>query len=763
LLAIINFNYKFVKTFCVPKAMVKKLKESAIKGQIDIKKLYTMSSPERRDFFTKYTDKELGGLLNTEFEKAIVSKDKEALTGWAQSVFKPESRNKPVYKNIIDKINQLDEIGVLNPRSREAFLEDVVSDKLGVAVSPEEVKIISDKAKNITELQKKLGENIGDPNFEKENIEFFTAKKDMDDYLEELTPSSKLKVFTGTIGRGMMLASVKSPLLNIGSNTEMAIFEGLGRRLSSLKLNGLNNDVALDYFKMVNKIYQKSGYDISRMINLTDTGVSGSRVLGDVVSTKGPGAIRKVGQVVEDIVFKQLMGAPDVAFSAAHFADSSNINAAKFVNAKGLKGKEAKTEARKLMEDAMRIKPQTDAGAMIREQAIMDAQHATYTNESVSSKISEGFRKLLNDASGDVRAGDFFMPFVKTPANVIETGLDYAGLGAFKGLARLVGAMRKGELKEAGVVRRAVRDIMKTGLGLTGAVIIANQLDVDDFSGPYDPNRQQIEALRNSTSNAIRVGDRWVSLDWFGPLGTGIASIMYARKYGESATDKTYQYFRGAKSQFAKLPGIDIVSDVYDNLKQTNVQSIEEAGTGIFKSVVDQARARMIPSIVSDVATASDDYQRETGKDPIKLLQSKIPGWRGSLPIKRNIFGEELKTESSLSTILFGSRIKTDKETPAIKEVIKVSEDTDKNITFTDWQKSDAKDLAQFKVKVGEETFNKAVIEYGQSLKSNLDKKISTDKYRYMNSDDKLAEINKADADAKKEVFKKYHFRYKAK
>jgi hypothetical protein len=750
------------KTFCIPRSLVKKLKESALRGQIDIRNLYSMSSPERREFFTKYTDKSLGGLINTEFEKAIVSKDKDALTKWAESVFNPEAKNKPIFKNVIDKIKQLDEIGVLNPKTRKAYLEDLVSDKLGVSVSPEEVKIISDKAKVIGELQKKLGDNIGDPAFEKETIDFFVAKKDMDSYLEGLTPSSQLKILTGTIGRGMMLASVKSPLLNIGSNTEMAIFEGLSRRLSSLKLTGLNNDLALDYFKLVNKIYQKSGYDISRMINLTDTGTSGARVLGDVVSTKGPGVIRKVGQVVEDIVFKQLMGAPDVAFSAAHFADSTNINAAKYISSKGLKGEEATKEAKKLMEDAMRIKPQTEAGEILREQAITDAQYATYTNKSVSSQISEGFRNLLNKASGDLRAGDFFMPFVKTPANVIETGLDYAGLGAFKGLAKITNAIRKGELKDQGVIRSAVRDIIKTGIGLIGAVIITNQLEPDDFSGPYDYNRQQIEQLRTSTANAIRIGDKWISLDWFGPLGTPIASIMYAKKYGESGLDKAYQYFRGAKSQFARLPGVDVISEVYDSLKQAKVKSVDEAKGEIFKSVIDQARARIIPSIISDVATATDQYQRETG-NPIEVLQSKIPGLRGNLPIKRNVFGEPMETENSLSTILFGSRVKTSTETPIVAEVVRLSEESGKNITFSDWLKSSSKDINQFKEKIGDEKFKEAVSQYGKELKSNLEEGINSEKYRYATYDDKLKIINGADSKAKTEIFKKYNFRYQSK
>ena len=63
---------------CIPKNQIEKLKKSALKGEIDIAKLYDMSSKERRDFFAGHTDTDLGKFINTEFEKAMTSKQKTA-------------------------------------------------------------------------------------------------------------------------------------------------------------------------------------------------------------------------------------------------------------------------------------------------------------------------------------------------------------------------------------------------------------------------------------------------------------------------------------------------------------------------------------------------------------------------------------------------------------------------------------------------------------------------------------------------------------
>ncbi len=740
--------------FCIPKNLIKKLKESALKGQIDIKKLYEMTSAERRAFFTKHTDANLGKLINTEFEKAMISKQKSAITDWAKGVFTPEAKTKPIYKTVLDKINSLQELGVLTPKTEKAFLQDLVADKLGVNVSPEEIKIINQKAIKVKIAQEKLGQDIGVPAKLQENLDFFGAKKEMDDYLYGLSPASKLRVLTGTIGRGMMLASVKSPILNIGSNTEVGITEALVRRLSSGKIKGTDNALAVDYVKMVNKIYQKTGYDISRMLDIRDTGASGERVLGkDTVHAQGPGKIRAVGRIMEDWVFKQAMGAPDVAFSSAHFADSVNLNSLKMAKGDIVKAKE-------YMQDAMRLKPQTPEGEVLKAQGVMDAQVATWTNYSWAAKLSEGIRKIVNEVTGDVRLGDWLLPFVKTPANVIETGMDYAGMGIPKAMVEVVGGIRAGDLKERPRIQAITRNLVRSGIGFTAALIIASQLKDDDFVGAYDPSRSQIEQLRNSNYNAIRIGGKWISVDWLGPLGVSVSAIMTARKYGKNGIgEMAFQYAKGVGTQIQNLPG---VSDLWDTVKANAYkqnQTLEEMTGETANYLTEQLYSRLTPSFLSDIAKATDTFQRKTTKG-WEAVKSKIPGLRQTLPVKTNVFGEQMKAEGGISSVLFGARIKTSTENDMIKEISQVSQDTGKGITFTDWDKSTSKTLAQFKEKKGENKFKEAKLYYGKELKKQIEDTIKKSTYKKLTPDEKLKVINGLDSGAMDKTFKRYNFKY---
>lgn len=635
----------------------------------------------------------------------------------------------------------------------KSILEDFVSDKLGVSIKDVEVKTINEKAKRIDEAQQRVGSDLGNPEKLQENLEFFRAKKAMDDYLQEISPANRLKVITGTIGRGMMLFSLKSPILNIGSNFEVGLTEAISRRISNSNIKPTDNQLFRQYISFTNKIYKETGYDVSRMTNIKDAGTNGERVLGTIIHSQGPGAVRKVGRVVEDLIFKKLMGAPDTAFSSFHFADSVNLNSLSIAKGDKIKAKE-------IMKDSMRLEPLTPEGEIIRTQGILDAQTATWTNTTWASRVSGGIQKILNDVSGDLRVGDYLLPFIKTPANVIATGMDYAGFGIPKALYKTFKGLKNGEVTSKEYVQSISRDVVRAGLGITGALIVTSQLSDDDFVGAYDPKRTQIEALRGSNYNAIRVGNKWISTDWLGPLAVTVTAVMYARNNGNTLPEKLFQYGKGVLSSALNIPGI---SDIYDTVKNNAFkknQTLEEMTGATADYFSAQIYSRLVPSFISDLAKATDPYVRETGQG-VQGIKAKIPFVSQTLQPKKNIFGSPIKGEGPISDILFGSRVKTDKETALVKELSSISDATDKGIAFTDWNKSSSKTLAQFKERVGEEKFEEARIKYGKELQTQLEKTINDPRYSRLSDEDKLKVITGKDTDAIDKILRQYGFRYR--
>lgn len=745
-------------TFCIPRKIVDVLNTSALKNEVDLEKLYLMDSKTRRDFFSKYTDKETGRFINTKFEQAMVSKQQNAIMDWAQSVFTPTEKKKPAFKTVMDKIAQLTDMGVLNEKAENAFLEDLVTDKLGASLTAEEMQNITEKAKKVEEAQSKLGPDLGNPEKLEENIAFFKALKEINDYMQEVEPSSKIAIWTSTIGRGMMLAAPKSAILNIGSNIILGTAEAVTRRIANGSVRGGDNKLALSYIKMARAIYKETGYDISRLQDIGDLGASGERVLGETMHTKGEGFTRKLGAAVEDIVFKNLMGAPDAAFGSVHFADSVNLLAMRA--AKG-----DKTKAKEIMTDAMRINPVAEIAKAVRKQAVLDAEYATWTNKSWASDFSLRFRKLLNDSSNipdvaEIRLGDFLMPFVKTPANVISTGIDYSLAPPFRTLLRLVSMYRTGTLKSEAQWRDITRDLARMGLGLTAAAILMANVDEEDFVGAFEFGRYQLDKLRNTRENSFKVGDTWISTDWLGPIAVPFTAMMYAKKYGkDSEWSSLIQLGYGVFSNVKKLPGIEDAADWVLSEAPKGDLSANKLLDDLGGYLITQGSSRLIPSVMSDVAKALDDKER-VASSPIEALAAKAPGLRNTLDEKVDVFGEVIKTENPFFTLVFGARVKTSREDSIIREVVKVVNESGKNINFTDWEKSNSKKLAQFKSKVGEARYKEATQLYGQTMRSLIKSTIRTTEYRKADIEERNDILSSLDTKAVDKVFEKYNFKY---
>lgn len=722
--------------FCIPKEQSEMLKAAARAGKIDISTMYEMSSTDRRSLFAKYVGDKMAGDINAGFEKAMISERQTALKDWAEDVFTTQEKKTAKFKDVIDKIDELNDMGVLSPESEKSFLSDLVAQRLGATVTSEEAKTISEKATKLQELATKETE-YGTP-----TVEYFEAKRELENYLDSLTSSSRLRIATSTIGRATMLLSVKSPLLNIESNTVKGFLDMAERRITNRSLTGSNGEYAVKYMRFVNEVFQKTGYDISRMQTLSTE----RRMLGeDVVNTQGKGAVRAIGRAYEDLVFKKLLSGPDVVASSVHFADSANIASTKFARREGLRGDVMRERALAIFKDATRIEPKTIEGQSVRSLAMADAMYGTYTNDSLYSDLALGIRKLFNIPSGDLRVGDQVMPFVKTPANVIGAGIDSSGITLpFDLTMRMINTVKgihsgKGLREAAGEnFTGFARKIVRAGLGMTFAYTLSTIFKPEDFVGEYpiSEKERKLFELKQATANSVKIGNKWVSLDYFGPLGVPMAGFLYARKYGDNLPEAVIKYYQGVGKQAAQIPGFDEFYNTVQALKESKPQKEESLTTFLVRAgnnVVDFISARTIPAIVYDYAKATDPSQRKVNYDSVlEKLEARVPELRKNLPEKYNIFGETLKSQG-WNTILFGERVRNAGEGKLLDELIRL--ESDKNLpALTDMAKT--KDGRILQHQIGQERFDQAMRTFGTYFKQDLTELIDDSDYLDAESDE---------------------------
>jgi len=248
----------------------------------------------------------------------------------------------------------------------------------------------------------------------------------------------------------------------------------------------------------------------------------------------------------------------------------------------------------------------------------------------------------LRKSSG---VGQFIIPFVQTPVNLVKFGTARSPLGLLINVPRAKGAAVSDELA-------------RTFIGSTvaaGAAMFALQ---GKITGAPPKDRAQRDAFYRTGKlpYAIKLGDRWISyqkLEPFNQAFTQIAAIHEAFKDGEApATDKIMnvatQIGRNLISQ-TYLEGINNIFQAVEDPDRYAGDFIENFALGFVPGV----------SFLRSITRITDPTVRDP-KGLEEALRASIPGLSTSVTPKRNVFGEDIVRPGGAIQQLFP--IKSSKE-----------------------------------------------------------------------------------------------------
>ncbi len=193
--------------FCLPKELSDKFVQALKKGDIDPAKLSEMKSAERRVFFEDIVGKADAFEVNALFESKLLLKNQQAgMVNWAKKVAGISELRR---RDIISRIQKMEKI--LEPGAEDAFLNDLVSKKIGTEVTFEEAKTIADISKRLTEAKAAIdpASPIGSPS----RLEYGSAKVALENYINELKLGNKLgaiKEFSDTVVKNPVDAVTKA-------------------------------------------------------------------------------------------------------------------------------------------------------------------------------------------------------------------------------------------------------------------------------------------------------------------------------------------------------------------------------------------------------------------------------------------------------------------------------------------------------------------------------------------------------------------------
>ncbi len=166
---------------CIPKSTLEKLKAAFRDGEISIEKLYDMTSEERHTLFKHYIGEDFARLVNSDFEKAILSQQKDAFNKFVEKTFTP--KQKDLRSAFVKKLEKIDK--VMDQTEVEDFLGDLANTKLGMKdVSEAEISTMLEMKKNFEDLESQIPENA--PDNSAESLAYGFARNEFNKFVGKL-------------------------------------------------------------------------------------------------------------------------------------------------------------------------------------------------------------------------------------------------------------------------------------------------------------------------------------------------------------------------------------------------------------------------------------------------------------------------------------------------------------------------------------------------------------------------------------------------
>lgn len=454
---------------------------------------------------------------------------------------------------------------------------------------------------------------------------------------------------------------------------------------------------------------------------------------------KGEDVLSRAVQGIGDLNSRAL-DYEDVIFNRAAYVDSF----AQALQAKGVTAAEAHAGTRTADVEAARA------------YAIEEAQKATYRN---TTALSEALSKRgrYNESDNIVERGvsfvtDALLPFRKTPANILTTGLDYSPIGLGKGVKEAMLDVKSGKCTAADAVDSLASGLTGTGILALGAYMVAQGLfgATLHVRAGDDDKEEAFEKSMGGQDYAIQIGDKSYTLDWAVPAAMPLfagAAIMESVRKGGGTFDALVDSLLGMQDVVLETSMLSSLNDLISYWSYAD----NKVGYLIDRAASSYA-GQYIPTIGSKVASVFDDTVRKSyvekgsgqvASDVNYFLQGaakKVPGARNQLQPMVDMWGNEVSNGSApervFQSFLSPGFLKAQDNSPATQEIRRLAKATGDSTVYPAAAEKSFMVNGETKYLTGEE-YTKYAKTMGQTRKELVEAAVKLPAYKSMSNAEK--------------------------
>ena len=361
----------------------------------------------------------------------------------------------------------------------------------------------------------------------------------------------------------------------------------------------------------------------------------------------------------------RFLEAGDDFFKAVAGRGALYVEAAQKAQAEVLSGKLAKDAMKARVADLIE-----NPTVAMRTNAKSMAEYLTFTGEP--SELTKHIGAIANKYPL-VR---FFLPFTKTPGNVLDFAMQHS---AFAPLSRKFRA----DIAAGGIRADRAMGQMATGVAISMVGLDLAMNGLITGGGPSGAERQAL--LRTGWQPySIKIGNKYYSYARFDPIATDlsimadIADLMIGDRYGESGFDENDDPdMMSASGLIALKVANAVLNKTYMSGMMDIVDAVADPTEAKARALVANGLISMVPGLSSvnalsaAIARTTDPYAKDAA-NVIDRLKAQIPGLSKDVPDRLDLFGRKMKraTGNVAYDMFVPVRVSEESQEPIDREIL---------------------------------------------------------------------------------------------
>lgn len=419
----------------------------------------------------------------------------------------------------------------------------------------------------------------------------------------------------------------------------------------------------------------------------------------------------------------------DGMFKNVAFRDSLK----KFLTAKGITTKEQIEANPKLFE----------AG---KNYAYQQSLIATFNQ---ANAVANALNKIASKDTKTKIAVEALVPFKRTPANILETGVKYSPLGLINTITKNSVDLKQGKITSAQYIDNLSQGLTGTGLVAIG-MLLKNMGLIS--GGDDDDKKSKFTKATGTQPYSITIGNKNFTLDWLAPsvmpmfMGVEISDMISKKDWSLNSMSK---HLGDLLEPIVNMSYLENITSAIDNYNYNGIG-------GLIEGFAQSYLLQYIPTAFGQTARLIDKTKRSTkaskqspwkfGEETGKQVLNKIPGGSFLLEPQTDLYGNNIESTDSFIGRFFYEYlspakiqdIKKDKVTNEISNLYRKTKEDKIIPNVPSYGKTLDRALDATSEKYTDKEYTQLKRTYAKTMYNSLDKLFTTKTYKNASNDEKI-------------------------